>query len=193
MGEADGRASRGEGDRALRAEIVRRAQRGDAKALAELARMLGRPVHAIALAHLRRSSDAEDLTQDVLLTALQRIGACREPERFDAWLFAIARNRARRALVRRRLRDVFAGTPPEIAAPSAEGDPAMRRALLAALGELPAHMREVVLLHDLEGYDHAELAGALGITEEASRQTLSRARRKLREALAALEEKPDER
>jgi len=193
MGEADGRASRGEGDRALRAEIVRRAQRGDAKALAELARMLGRPVHAIALAHLRRSSDAEDLTQDVLLTALQRIGACREPERFDAWLFAIARNRARRALVRRRLRDVFAGTPPEIAAPSAEGDPAMRRAVLAALGELPAHMREVVLLHDLEGYDHAELAGALGITEEASRQTLSRARRKLREALAALEEKPDER
>lgn len=173
----------------LRAELVRRAQRGDSVAFAELARACGRGVHAIALAHLGRPSDAEDVAQDVLLAALENIGACREPERFDAWLFTIARNRARRALVRRRMRDVFSGTPPEIEAPGGEPEHVERQALLVALGTLPATMREVVLLHDLEGYEHAELARALGITDEASRQTLSRARKKLRDVLVALEEK----
>lgn len=172
-----------------RAELVRRAQRGDSGAFAELARACGRGVYAIALAHLRRPGDAEDVAQDVLLAALENLGSCRDPERFDAWLFVIARNRARRALVRRRLRDVFAGTPPEIEAPDADPGRADRRALLAALDVLPAAMREVVLLHDLEGYEHAELARALGVTEEASRQTLSRARKKLRDTLIALEEK----
>jgi RNA polymerase sigma-70 factor (ECF subfamily) len=173
-----------------RAELVRRAQRGDAGAFAELARAVGRGVYAIALAHLRRPSDAEDAAQDVLLAALTNIGACKEPERFDAWVFTIARNRSRRALLRRRLRDVFAGDAPEPTDESKDDEQgAKREALLRALSALPGKMREVVLLHDLEGYDHAELASALGITEEGSRQTLSRARQKMRETLAALEEK----
>lgn len=167
----------------LRGELVRRAQEGDGEAFAELARAVGRAVHAIALAHLRRPSDAEDVAQEVLLAALENIGSCRDPERFDAWVFVIARNRARRALVRRRLRDVFAGTPPEQVAPEGDADRATRQALLGALGALSVHLREVVLLHDLEGYGHAELASALGITEEASRQSLSRARKQLRAAL----------
>lgn len=178
----------GDDEAPTRAELVRRAQRGDAKAFAELARAAGRGVYAIALAHLGRPSDAEDVAQDVLLAALENIGACREPERFDAWIFVIARNRARRALLRRRLRDVFAGTPPELASPSGEGQKLDRDTLLRALSALAPKAREVVLLHDLEGWEHAELAGALGITEEGSRQILSRARRQVREVLAALEE-----
>lgn len=176
-------------DASRRADLVRRAQRGDARAFADLARASGRAVYAIALAHLGRPSDAEDVAQDVLLAALENIGACREPERFDAWIVVIARNRARRALVRRRLRDVFRGPAPEIAAPSREGQELDRDALLRALSALPARTREVVLLHDLEGWEHAELAPALGITEEGSRQILSRARRRMREVLAELEEK----
>jgi RNA polymerase sigma-70 factor, ECF subfamily len=176
-------SSHEESDNERRGELVRRAQAGEEAAFAELARAVGRAVHAIALAHLRRPSDAEDVAQEVLLAALENIGSCRDPERFDAWIFVIARNRARRALVRRRLRDVFAGTPPEQAAPEGDADGATRQALLGALGGLPARLREVVLLHDLEGYGHAELALALGITEEASRQSLSRARKQLRAAL----------
>lgn len=166
-----------------RAELVRRAQAGEAAAFAELARSCGRAVYAIALAHLRRPADAEDVAQSVLLAALENLHACRDPARFDAWLFTIARNRSRRALVRRRLRDVFARPPAELPDPARPADAATRRVLLRELAALPARAREVVLLHDLEGYSHAEIAAALSITEQASRQHLSRARRHLRSRL----------
>lgn len=166
-----------------RASLVRRAQGGDASAFAALAQQIGRGVYAIALAHLGRPADAEDVAQSVLLAALEHLDACREPERFDAWIFSIARNRARRALVRRRLRDVLAGPAEEPVDPSEPPDGAARRRLLRALATLPARQREVVLLHDLEGYTHAEIAGALSITEQASRQHLSRARKQMRAQL----------
>lgn len=170
-----------------RAELVRRAQGGDPAAFASLAESAGRAVYAIALAHLRRPADAEDVAQTVLLAALEHIHACRDPDRFDAWLLTIARNRARRALVRRRLRDVFAHAPPDLPDPAQPAEVHTRRVLLRAMASLPTRAREVVLLHDLEGYSHAEIARALSITEEASRQHLSRARRQLR---AELEETP---
>lgn len=173
-----------------RASLVRRAQAGDAAAFADLARQTGRAVYAVALAHLRRPSDAEDVAQDVLLAALENLGSCRDPDRFDAWLLTIARNRARRALVRRKLRDVFSGEPPELRAEAGDADRAERQRLLRALGDLPAQLREIVLLHDLEGFTHAELGKALGVTEEASRQSLSRARRQLRATLEREEEVP---
>jgi len=165
------------------AAIVRRAQAGDPEAFSELVRRHGRGVYAIALAHLGRRADAEDVAQSVLLAALERIHTCRQPERFDAWLLAIARNRARRALVRRRLRDVLVRPPEDVRDRSDPVDPAHRGRLLRALATLRARMREVVLLHDLEGYTHGEIARALDITEEASRQHLSRARNQIRDQL----------
>lgn len=164
-----------------RAGLVRRAQRGEVEAFAALARDTGRAIYAIALAHLGRPTDAEDVAQTVMLAALENIGSCRDPERFDAWLFTIARNRARRALIRRRLRDVLRNPPDDLPGPSGDGE--RRRVLLRALERLPPRLREVVLLHDLEGYTHGEIASALDITEEAARQSLSRARKQLREHL----------
>ena len=169
-----------------RAALVRRVLRGDVEAFAELARQTGRAVYAIALAHLGRPADAEDVAQTVLLAALENIDSCRQPERFDAWLFSIARNRSRRALQRRRWRDVPSSEPGEVPDRSVAGDGAERQVLLRALATLPSRQREVVLLHDLEGYTHAEIADALTITEEASRQHLFRARKQMR---AFLEEK----
>jgi RNA polymerase sigma-70 factor (ECF subfamily) len=164
-----------------RAALVHRAQGGDGDAFAELARLCGRAVYAIALAHLGRPADAEDVAQNVLLAALENIDGCRDPARFDAWILSIARNRARRALVRRRLRDVFSGGDAATLERGTE-DPVSpeRQALLRALAKLPATSREVVMLHDLEGYTHAEITAALGLSEEASRQALSRARKQLR-------------
>lgn len=172
---------------AERAELVRQAQAGDRRAFAHLAQRHGRAVYAIALAHLGRAADAEDVAQASLLAALEHLDDCRDPARFDAWLFAIARNRARRALLRRRLRDVLPRITPEPPDPAGAPLPEARMQLLRALAGLPARAREVVLLHDLERYSHAEIAAALGVSEESSRQHLSRARRALR---AHLEEKP---
>lgn len=170
-----------------RAALVRRAQRGDGDAFGQLAQHYGRAVYAIALAHLGRPVDAEDVAQTVLLAALENIESCRDPERFDAWILTIARNRARRALVRRRLRDVLARPPSDLPERGPPTDTVRRRVLERALASLSPRQREAVLLHDLHGYTHAELADALCMSEEASRQHLARARRQLRSRLEEAE------
>jgi len=164
--------------------LVERAQRGEVEAFAILARTFARALYAVALAHLGRPADAEDVAQDVLLKSLERIDTCRQPDRFGAWLVGIARHQARNALKARRLRDVPADPPADEEAGAAPQELALVRGeLLAALDELSPVHREVVLLHDLEGWTHPEIAAALEIGEEASRQHLSRARRALRQRL----------
>jgi RNA polymerase sigma-70 factor, ECF subfamily len=166
------------------ADLVHRAQRGQADALTGLVRAFLRPAYSVALSVVGRPADAEDVAQEAFLKAFQSIDTCRSPERFAAWLFQIVRNRARNFLDSRRLRDVapdgarileFVAMPPETAG--------MRQALLSALADLDVEKREVVLLHDLEDWTHAEIAEALGISEIYSRQHLFQARQVLRAKL----------
>jgi RNA polymerase sigma-70 factor (ECF subfamily) len=164
------------------AAAVVRAQGGDTPAFEVLARAFSRAVYAVALAHVRRPADAEDVAQDALFAALVRIDDCREPARFGAWLLRIARNHAMNHLKRRKLRDVREDDEGPIEGPKQELR-LVRRELLLALEALAPAQREVVLLHDLDGWSHAEIAAALDITEEASRQQLVRARRALRAKL----------
>jgi RNA polymerase sigma factor (sigma-70 family) len=167
------------------ADLVHRAQRGEAEAYTALVRAFLRPAYAIALGVVGRPADAEDIAQDAFLKAFEAIDTCREPEHFAAWLFQIVRNRARNFLDSRRLRDVapggarvveFVALPPESAG--------MRNALVAALAELDSNARAVVLLHDLENWTHGEIADALAISEVHSRQHLWKARQILRAKLA---------
>jgi RNA polymerase sigma-70 factor (ECF subfamily) len=169
------------------AALVVRAQRGEVEAFSRLARAFLRAAYSVALAVLGRPADAEDVAQDALLVALERIESCREPARFPGWLLQIARNRARNALEARRLRDVPAADVPEPVAAVATDEgaetAALRVRLLGALSALGAVQREVVLLHDLEEWTHPEIAAALGMSEVMSRQHLFQARRVLRGAL----------
>lgn len=175
------------------AQLVERAQSGDAQAFTGLARAFLRPAYTVALAILGRPADAEDTAQESLMRALERIDTCREPERFGGWLLQIVRNQARNAIASRRLRDVPAQAEadvdiggPSLQASRAEG---MRLPLLAALEKLVPIRREVVLLHDLEGWTHPEIASMLDISELMSRQLLFLARRELR---TQLDDSPDE-
>jgi RNA polymerase sigma-70 factor, ECF subfamily len=171
------------------AALVIRAQRGDGGAVAALARVYLRPAFSVALAIVGRPADAEDVAQDALVTALQRIAMCREPARFAGWLMQIVRNRARNWLDARRLRDVgatedAAGQADRVASPSVSPDNCgMKQRLLMALAALSTIQREVALLHDLEDWTHAEIADSLGISEGMSRQHLFHARRTLRARL----------
>ncbi|HEX7505981.1 MAG TPA: sigma-70 family RNA polymerase sigma factor [Polyangia bacterium] len=166
------------------ADLVHRAQRGEADAFTGLVQAFLRPAYSIALSVVGRPADAEDIAQEAFLKAFQAIDTCREAERFAAWLFQIVRNRARNLLDSRRLRDVapdgakileFATLPSEAAG--------MREALLSALADLDAERREVVLLHDLEDWTHKEIAEVLDISEVHSRQHLFQARQILRAKL----------
>ena len=170
------------------AALVRRAAAGDRRAFEDLARAFLRPAYAVALAVVRRPADAEDVAQEAVVAALERIDTCRHPERFGAWLLQSVRNRARNWLAHRRLADVPADPPQEEPAASGwaiDGERgALRRQLLAALDAVTPVQREVVLLHDLEGWTHAEIAAALELTEVNCRQHLFTARRALRARLA---------
>ena len=114
----------------------------------------------------------------------------RTPDRFGAWLAQIVRNRARNRLAYLRIRRALPLSaaderPAGAASPHADAErEELRRALLAALGGLPSVQREVVMLHDLEGVKHAEIAALVGCSEVMSRRHLSDARRVLRRTLA---------
>ncbi len=167
------------------AELVRRATRGDARAFDALARAFLRPAYAVALAVVGRPADAEDVAQEALVNALERIDSCRHPERFGAWLVQSVRNRARNWVAHRRLADpAAADAPVDAAGHPGEGErDTLRRQLAAALEAVTPVQREVVLLHDREGWTHPEIAAALEISEVSSRQHLFVARRTLRARL----------
>jgi RNA polymerase sigma-70 factor (ECF subfamily) len=174
------------------AGLVRRVQRGDKTAFSALVRAFLRPAYAVALAVLGRRADAEDVAQDAFIVALERIDGCRHPERFAGWLLTIVRNRALNRLEERRLRDVpaAAGAPQGVVAAGDAARIGLEERLCAALGALSAAQREVVLLHDLEEWTHAEIAAALEVSEGMSRQHLFQARQKLRARLSEADHEP---
>ena len=164
--------------------LVARARGGDALALEALARRHLRPAYAMALAMLRSVADAEDIAQESLMASLQRLDRCRDPSRFSAWLLASVRNRALNRIEMARVRADYAARAHEAQGEAGRGEQVLlRRRLLAALDRLTPVQREVVLLHDLEGWTHAEIAAALELSEVMSRQHLFVARRIMREDL----------
>jgi len=173
-------------------ELVARARRGERRAFEAIIRQHLRPAYAVALAVLQRPTDAEDVAQEALIVALERIDSLRDARQFRSWLLQIVRNQALNWRGRRQLRDVPRETPPEPVHDASLPDAlAFRFRLLEAMAVLGSTEREVVLLHDLEGWTHVEIAEALDISVVMSRQHLFQARRKLRARLEARREEGD--
>lgn len=171
--------------------LVARARGGSSAAFEALVRRYARTVHAVALSVTGSHADAEDVAQDAWVRALERLEDCRDPRRFAGWLLRIVRNRALNHLKYRRVRaaatleDAFG---PE--GPAGDADPGrdlglarLRARLEDALSALPEAQREVVVLHDLAGWDHAAIAAHAGISENLSRQRLFQARTRMRKSL----------
>jgi RNA polymerase sigma-70 factor, ECF subfamily len=171
------------------AELVTRSLAGDRAAFEVLARRHFRASYAIAKSYMRDADEAEDVCQDALVRAWDRLGQCRDPSRFASWLLRIVRNAAlnrrawmavRRVVGLEQAADRAGGETPEDVLQRSE----TRRTLSRALERIRPRQREVVLLHDLEGFTHAEIAERLGISELMSRRHLSDARAVLRRVLA---------
>jgi RNA polymerase sigma-70 factor, ECF subfamily len=168
------------------AMLVASARQGDARAFEKLVRRHLKSSYAVALAHVGQPADAEDVVQDAFITALNKLEECRKPDRFSAWLLQIVRNRAHNF---RRYSVVRDALPLDEAVPNPTGkyDPLrdlerneLREKLLKSIEGLTPLQREVVLLFDLEGWSHIEIAEKLGISEGSARVHLSNARRVLR-------------
>ena len=169
-------------------ELVARINGGDSAAFETLMRRHFRMAFVIAFAQLNDRADAEDACQDAFFRVWQRIGECREPARVGAWIGAIVRNTAhnwREARTRRAtepLEEAARMTTPNRADARVE-HAQLRARLLTCLQRLSPIQREVVLLHDLEGWKHVDVATQLRISELTSRRHLSDARRHLRALL----------
>jgi len=172
-------------------ELVLRARRGDERAFGLLVEKYRRGAYAVAYAVTGRQEDAEDAAQESFLVALQRLEECRSPERFAGWLMTIVRNRSRNLVRRESLREtdpvpVSASTrlpTPDLDMERSE----LQAALRDALGALSDVQREIVLLHDLEGWKHREIGDRLSLPSGTVRSHLHFARRALREALTGQE------
>ncbi|MFI5311711.1 MAG: RNA polymerase sigma factor [Gemmatimonadales bacterium] len=169
------------------ADLVSRALRGDGDAFDQLVRRHYRAAFSVALGVLVNRHDAEDVCQEAFVKALERLEDCREPSRFVQWLLMIVRNRALTYHSYRKVRETSELLPEIAEAPDSPATDLARAelgdVLEKALAELNATQREVVLLHDLEGWTHKEIAESLEMTEVRSRQHLFVARKLLRELL----------
>lgn len=164
------------------AELARRAQLGDRAAFEALYRRFARGVHALLAARVR-AHEADDLVQEVFLSAWRARGELREPARVGAWLLAIARRQALRAQRERRATDAL---PEALAAEGASGHAARDEAeiVLAELRALPEAYREPLALRLVGELPGAEIARLTGLTHGSLRVNLHKGMELLRERLA---------
>ena len=129
-------------------------------------------------------NDVEDAVQESLMLVSRKLRDLRQLESFTSWVFRIVKRECNR--LKRGMRLVTGEEIAECILPIVYPEPAeWRRDVAAALESLPAHYREIILLRDLEGLTIAEMAGQLGISPEAVKSRLHRARLLAREYLDA--------
>lgn len=170
-------------------EDIAAARGGDRAAFGRLYDRYHRPVFLDLVARVRRTQDAEDALQATFLSAWVNLPRLRRPGRFVAWLFRIARNKARDHTRRDRPRMTLLGRNEDlIAAPP--GHPPDTAALRELMGGLRPRTRSIVLLRVLEGWSAEEVAAAKGLSASTVRREYSRALEHLRVALERSE--PDD-
>jgi RNA polymerase sigma-70 factor (ECF subfamily) len=164
---------------------VQKARRGDVEAFERLYRRHAARVHTLAR-RLLGAREADDATQEVFLRAWRKLSTYRGEGAFGAWLLRLAGHlmlsRARRSrtesLHEHGLREQDSHKT------TATGPADRARDLEEAIAALPEGARQVLVLHDIEGYGHAEIARASGISPGTSKSQLHRARMLLRQAMA---------
>lgn len=165
-------------------DLVLAAQRGKREAFSELVRRHQRRAYIVARSIVVNHEDAEDAVQDAFLHAYKAIDRFLPDQAFGAWLHRIVANAALDVTRRRKVRDADE-LPETISSPFR--DPAeageLRQRLREALETLPERQRSVIVLHDVEGYKHAEIGKLLDIPEGTARSDLHYARAQLRRVL----------
>jgi RNA polymerase sigma-70 factor (ECF subfamily) len=155
-------------------------------------------IHRLVHRMVGDSHLAHDLLQEIFLRAFHALPDFRGEASLTTWLHRIALNMTLNALRQRKrqqLREVAANDAESLETHMADSawsesssDPGLARRVMRAAQALPETLRAVLVMHEVEGYTHSEIAAALDVPEGTSRAHLSTARSRLRESLAALQE-----
>ena len=163
---------------------------GATAAIGDLYNRHSRRVYSICLRMTGNAADAEDLTQEIFIHLLRKIGSFRGESQFTTWLHRLAVNhvlmyfRRVKARKERMAKDIEAELPSlKKREPSARLQVVDRIALDAALPQVAPARRLIFVLHDVEGYSHEEIAKMLGLKIGTSKSQLHKARLKLRQLL----------
>lgn len=180
----------------MEADALARAQAGDHHAFAQLYSLHKRRIYSLCMRMVGNTAAAEDLTQEAFLQLHRKIATFRGDSAFSTWLHRLAINVV---LMHLRKRGLSLISLDEAMEPTQEerpgrsfGSPDLslagaidRLALERAIDDLPAGYRLIFVLHDIEGYEHNEIASMLDCSIGNSKSQLHKARLKLRDALRA--------
>jgi RNA polymerase sigma-70 factor, ECF subfamily len=171
-------------------ELAARCRAGDAGAFEELYRQHARRLFGLVVRMIGSADEAEDLLQEVFLQAYRKLSGFRGDSALGTWLYRLTMNhcldhlRGRQAKMSRATESLDHESAEEPVAASPLVPAAISRVdLERAIGRLPDGARAAFLLHDVEGFEHREIAQILGISEGTSKSQVHKARMKLRAIL----------
>jgi RNA polymerase sigma-70 factor, ECF subfamily len=175
------------------AQLIARAQTGDEQAFAQLFDHHKRRVYSLCLRMTGDTAEAEDLSQEAFLQLFRKITTFRFESAFSTWLHRLVVNVVlmhlrKKGLQQVSLDDVDSSQDEPVKREYGEDDKRLlhsvdRITLARAIESLPPGYRAVLVLHDIEGYEHNEIAGILSCSVGNSKSQLHKARLKLREVL----------
>jgi RNA polymerase sigma-70 factor (ECF subfamily) len=175
-------------------DLVTRAKQGDQDAFATLFDLHKKRVYSLCLRMTGNVVEAEDLAQDAFIQVFRKLETFRGDASFSTWLYRVVVNTVLMKLRRRHLKEVSLDEPVRLESSSVPRDIGRddgelmgtvdRIALNRAIQELPKGCRRIFLLHEVEGYEHHEIARMLRCSVGNSKSQLHKARLKMREMLS---------
>lgn len=186
-------ASKRQSNKLSEAEAIERAKQGDAEAFQALYDLHKRRVYSICLRMTANTAQAEDLTQEAFLQLFRKIATFRGESAFSTWLHRMAVNVVLMQLRKKSLPVVSLEETLESDEDAPRKEPGApdrklagsvdRLNLQRAVDALPPGYRQIFVLHDVEGFEHNEIAGMVGCSIGNSKSQLHKARMKLRNFL----------
>ena len=181
-------------------DLVKRAQEGNADAFAGIFNAHKARIYSVCLRMTNNTAEAEDLTQDAFLQVFRKLATFRGDSALSTWLYRIAVNTVLMHFRKKVLRQVSLDEPYNQDAKNVRREYGRRDdrltgsvdriALARAIQELPHGYRTIFLLHEVEGYEHQEIAELLDCSVGNSKSQLHKAKLRVRELLSrTLEEK----
>ena len=174
--------------------LVQRAQRGDEQAFATLYQLHNKRVYSVCLRMTKDVAEAEDLAQEAFMQVFRNLNSFRGDSAFSTWLHRIAVNTVLMKLRRRKsppvlsLDEPVTRDSPSLKREVGKQDPSLsgaidRIALRRAIEELPGGARQIFERHEVEGYQHHEIAEQLQCSIGNSKSQLHKAKMKMRDLL----------